>query len=235
MKDPLKIYEVLQKEYGPQGWWPLSSCKKKKGFDERGYHRREFSYPKTDAQRFEIIIGAVLTQNTSWRNVEKAMLNLEESALLDIEKIRKMKKGKLASLIRPAGYFNQKAERLIIVSKLFHDKGFAELRKQKTGELRKLLLSVKGVGPETADSMILYAFSKPSFVVDTYTRRILGRLGHDENSYEEVQQIFHSSLDPDVELFQEYHALMVEHAKQHCKTRPDCEKCPFSPKCPKRL
>ncbi|MBW2972970.1 endonuclease III domain-containing protein [Candidatus Woesearchaeota archaeon] len=208
-----KIFKTLYKTYGAQNWWPVTSKNK----------------------QFEIIIGTILTQNTSWKNVEKAIANLKEKNLIHPAKIIKTNKNALAKLIKPSGYFNQKAERLKIVSKfLLQNKNLSRLPVKK---LRETLLEIKGVGPETADSIILYAFNKPSFVVDLYTKRIFSRLGfcNQDCKYDELQDLFHKSLARDAKLFNEYHALIVEHAKQFCRKTPECRGCPLTKVCRKRI
>ena len=196
-----KIYNILHKTYGKQGWWPVT----------------------TDNRQFEIIIGAILTQNTAWKNVEKAIANLRRAKLIDANKILKIKKEKLAQLIQSAGYYNQKAERLKIIAKFYLE------NKNPT---REQLLDVKGVGPETADSILLYAYNKPSFVVDAYTKRIFSRLGLIKtDDYHEVQDFFHANLEKNEKLFNEYHALIVELAKRHCNKKPECGGCPLGKMC----
>jgi len=217
------IFNSLLKKYGKQGWWPLS-----KGFLYTKHHNGN---PACDKDRFEIMVGAVLTQNTSWLNVEKAILNLNKAKLLDAGKIKKADVKKIASLIKPAGYYNQKAERLKIIAEYFLKNKNVFLKNAK--ELREELLKVKGIGNETADSIVLYAFEKPSFVVDAYTRRIFSRLRicNEKDKYEEIQSAFEKALPSDVSLFKEYHALIVEHAKRHCKKKPSCEGCVLRKKC----
>jgi len=185
-----------------------------------------------DRQRFEVIIGTILTQNTSWKNAEKAVRALIHAGALDAGKIRRLPQRPLARLIRSSGYYNQKAERLKLVSAYFVEH-FSRFRKRSglsaTARLREELLAIKGIGPETADSILLYAFQKPVFVVDAYTRRIFHRLGlcGEKASYGEIQELFHRSLPRDQRLFNEYHALLVEHAKRHCSKQPLCSACPL--------
>jgi len=207
------IYSLLYKAYGAQKWWPVTSKN----------------------EQFEIILGTILTQNTSWKNVETAIANLNSEKLIDPAQIARVDTQKLAALIKPSGYFNQKAERLKIMAKFFLDN--KNLSVLHISELRKKLLEIKGVGPETADSIVLYAFNKPSFVVDLYTKRIFSRLGlcSKNCSYDELQKMFHDALPKDAQLFNEYHALIVEHAKQHCKKMPVCKNCPLSDKCKKLM
>jgi len=170
-----------------------------------------------------------LTQNTSWTSVEKALLNLKALNALDNKLIQKISVEQLKSAIRPAGYFNQKAKKLLAFSKFF-----SELDGRVPS--RDELLSIWGIGNETADSMLLYAFKTPVFVVDAYTKRIFSRVGLCKNdvSYEELQQMFHESLENKFELFNEYHALIVELAKRNCaKNNPNCDSCPINKLCKK--
>jgi endonuclease III related protein len=189
-----KIYVELLKIYGRQGWWPINGK----------YHKGDYSYPRTDSERFEICIGAILTQNTSWKNVEKALKNIEGATA---KSLLSMGQKKLAASIRSAGYYNQKAKKLLLFAKFYVQlKGRIPTREQ--------LLDLWGIGPETADSILLYAYNVPSFVVDAYTRRILvakGIVSKDAN-YDEIKQLFEKSLR-DVREYQECHALLVEHAK----------------------
>lgn len=228
----------MLKEYGHQGWWPLTSDGKLKP----EYHKGDYSYPKTDKQFLEICQGAILTQNTSWKNVEKALTCLNENKLIDIDKILAHQHNALAECIRSSGYHNQKAERLKIMAKFLKATPISMLQKLDVKTLREILLKIKGVGPETADSIILYAFNKPIFVIDTYTKRIFSRLGlcKKDVKYEELQELFMSNLSTnnpqkDTELFNEYHALLVEHAKRYCATKPRCEECILRNECKKSI
>jgi len=214
--ESVKLYDLYQRllaAYGPQGWWPADGP-------------------------LEMIVGAILTQATAWGNAEAAIANLEGAGLLSLEGLRDAPIDRVASLIRPAVYYNQKARRL---------KGFCDLVAERYGgdlarllaaplpDLREELLSIGGIGPETADSIILYAAKKPSFVVDAYTKRLLARLLliGPEVGYDEIRELFLSSLPPDVELYGEYHALIVRHCKEHCRARPRCEGCPLGAICPR--
>ncbi|MEW6214038.1 MAG: endonuclease III domain-containing protein, partial [Nitrospirota bacterium] len=181
---------------------------------------------------FEIALGAILTQNTNWGNVEKAIENLKGEKALCAKRIHEMKSERLASLIKPAGYFNIKAKRLksfidFLINE-YHG-SMKRMRNEDMNSLRKKLLSVNGIGPETADSILLYALDKPVFVIDAYTKRVLSRHGimEHEKSYEEFQELFHSSLGKDVKLFNEYHALFVRLGKVYCKRKPICVPCPI--------
>lgn len=202
-------YSSLFSAFGPQGWWPGKT-------------------------RFEVITGAILTQNTAWTNVEKAIRNLREKRVLCPERMRALSHDELASLIRPAGYFNIKAKRLrsFLDHLHFEHKGSLDkLLKQESQKLRRELLSINGIGPETADSIILYAAVRPEFVVDAYTKRIFERHGLVESGagYDDVKALFMENLPPDARLFNEYHALIVRTGKDFCRPRePRCASCPLS-------
>ena len=203
-----KIYDLLYARFGPQDWWPGDTP-------------------------FEVIVGSVLTQNTNWGNVEKAIANLKTAKMLTPEKLHKIKPAELAKLIRPAGYFNIKASRLKnLIGWLFMNYAgkLAKLKPIPTHQLRGQLLSVSGVGPETADSILLYALNRPVFVVDAYTRRILSRhhLIKFDASYEQIRAFFESNLQADNQLFNEYHALLVRTGKEFCKPTPLCADCPLN-------
>ncbi len=200
----LKIYNRLLKHFGPQDWWPM----------QRGFKPPEW----------EVCIGAVLTQNTNWGNVELALKNLKKADLLSRKDIEKTRKKRLAALIRPAGYYNQKARKLRILAS-FSGK-----------PTRENLLGLWGLGPETVDSILLYAHGEPYFVIDAYTRRVFSRMGlqlDTKTDYEEIRSIFEDNLPRDVSLYKEFHALIVELAKRHCRARPLCENCPLSGECRK--
>ncbi|QMU56675.1 MAG: endonuclease III domain-containing protein [Candidatus Mycalebacterium zealandia] len=194
--------------YGAQNWWPAQTA-------------------------FECVVGAILTQNTAWTNVEKAIAQLKSETEITPGKIDKMPAAKLARLIKPSGYFNQKARRLKIFARFVaRDYGgnIGALLTEETGKLRKILLALEGIGPETTDSIILYAAEKPVFVIDAYTKRIASRHGFapQSASYGEAQELFAVNLPRETELFNEYHALIVRTAKQFChKKEPDCENCPL--------
>ncbi|WP_213697530.1 endonuclease III domain-containing protein [Acetomicrobium sp.] len=194
----IAIYEALLDAYGPQGWWPVAGS----------YHQGDYGYPRNEKEAFEIIVGAVLTQNTAWTSVERALENLRRIDALNPHKILALSLDVLKSAIRPAGFFNQKAIYLREMADFF-----VELKGRTPS--RKELMSVKGVGNETADSILLYAYKRPEFVIDAYTKRIVTSLGLAERKagYMELKNLFESNLPRDVALYQEYHALLVEHAK----------------------
>ena len=202
-----EIYRLLYDKFGPQHWWPGET-------------------------RFEIITGAILTQNTNWTNVEKAIANLKSAECLIPEKLHRFDPAQLADLIRPAGYFNIKAKRLKnFLNWLFENYNgeLTELESLDTNRLRAELLSIKGVGRETADSILLYAFDRTVFVVDAYTARVVFRheLIAPDADYEQLQDFFESSLPADTQLFNEYHALLVRVGKEFCRPKARCPGCPL--------
>ncbi|NTV96215.1 MAG: endonuclease III domain-containing protein [Thiobacillus sp.] len=210
----LAIYERLLARYGPQHWWPGETP-------------------------FEVMVGAVLTQNTAWGNVEKAIANLKQAGALDCRAILERSDADLAELIRPAGYFNVKTRRLKALCGFLAARGVAEAPEAlagqgNLGQLRTALLAVHGIGEETADSILLYALGRPSFVVDAYTRRAYTRLGLLEGGepYAEIKRRFEAGLARDVALYNEYHALIVRLGKEHCRPRPRCADCPLLALCP---
>ena len=214
----IKIYEKLYDLYGPQGWWPLinhDGTNPTKTGAIRGYHPENYDLPTNRNQVYEIILGAILTQNTSWLSAEMALFNLDELNVIEPEKLLELDDETLKSAIRCAGFLNQKAVYLREVTKFF-----IEIH----GKIptRKELLAVKGVGNETADSILLYAYKQPEFVVDAYTKRIFSHLGlaRENIKYMELKNLFESSLPKDVALYQEYHALIVEHAKRYYSKKP---------------
>ena len=202
------IFNKLFSHFGAQYWWPADSP-------------------------FEVIIGAILTQNTNWQNVEKAINNLKKQRLLNPDKLYRLSQRRLASLIVPAGYYNIKAKRLKNFLDFFMKTYRGSSKKMSlldTQSLRGQLLSVNGIGQETADSILLYAFKKPIFVIDAYTRRIFIRhhLIKEDFGYSEIQNLFMQNLKADVKLFNEYHALLVKLAKEIClKNKPKCDICPL--------
>ena len=203
----MTIYRRLFERFGPQGWWPGESP-------------------------FEVAVGAILTQNTNWANVEKAISNLKSARVLSPRRLFLMPERELAALIRPSGYYNVKARRLKALIAFIHGEYGGDLQrmfKEPLVPLRERILMVKGVGPETCDSILLYAAGKPIFVIDAYTKRVLSRHGmiSDGTSYSAVQELFMRGLPTDVALYKEYHALFVRLAKSFCKTKPQCAGCPL--------
>jgi endonuclease-3 related protein len=208
MDDVLReLYRKLFDAFGPQGWWPGDSP-------------------------FEVILGAILTQNTNWRNVAQVIAGLKEEGLLEPRALRQMPDAELARRLKPSGYFNIKARRvknfLDFFACHFHD-SVAEMAGKDLETLRPALLTVKGIGPETADSILLYALHKPTFVVDAYTYRVLSRhhLAPEACSYDELQALFMENLPPEVPLYQEFHALLVQVGKEFCRPAPRCPACPL--------
>jgi endonuclease III related protein len=210
----MEVFEALFKRYGALNWWPAETP-------------------------FEVCVGAILTQNTNWVNVEKAVVNLKRAGVLSAEALHEMEKERLAELIRPSGFFNVKSDRLKEFVGWMLDR-YGSLDAMFNGEwqpLREELLAVRGIGRETCDSILLYAGDKPSFVVDAYTRRLFSRLGlvGESAGYEELRALFMNALPHDRALFNEYHALIVEHYKRHCRKKPLCEGCPLKGLCLNRL
>jgi len=206
----LAVFNVLFTAYGPQHWWPGDTP-------------------------FEIMVGAVLTQNTAWTNVEQAIANLVRHDRLSAASIIATRKDHLANWLRPSGYFNIKAARLKNFCRWYVEAGgYTVLSQVDTDALRDALLSVNGVGPETADDILLYAFERPVFVIDAYTRRLFSRLGFiaGDEAYEELRLTVEERLGQDVELYNEFHALIVHHAKIVCRVRPRCGDCQFRTRCP---
>ena len=204
-----RLYDLLLDRYGPQRWWPADSP-------------------------FEVMVGAVLTQNTAWSNVEQAIARLQRHRLLDAARLLACDPGRLAGLIRPSGYYNVKAQRLQNLCRQVESLGgVAAMRTLSTGQLRARLLEVNGIGPETADAILLYAFERPVFVVDAYLRRILARCGliRGDEPYERLRQAVEAQLPGDVARLNELHALVVRHAKAHCRSRPRCTGCAAAPGC----
>jgi endonuclease-3 related protein len=203
----MEIYERLFQAFGPRHWWPGETP-------------------------FEVMVGAILTQNTSWINVEKAIRRLKEEGHLTAAAIHRLKRSELASLIRSSGTYRIKADRLKTFTTFLFERYGGKISRMKKGPARTLrvrLLEVKGIGPETADSILLYALGKPIFVVDAYTKRILSRHGivSEKASYEEIQQLFMDHLPVEERLFNEYHALLVYLGKRICQKVPKCDICPL--------
>ena len=205
--DLMEMYQKMIRHFGRLNWWPAQTP-------------------------FEVCIGAILTQNTAWTNVERAIANLKEARCLSAEGIETSDPERLAELIRPSGYYNQKAKKLKTFVRFFaHEYGasFQQWQQESLGEARTKLLSVNGIGPETADSILLYALNKPIFVVDAYTRRIFSRHGFfpENSTYHEMQAFFSRYLPQETSLYNEFHAQVVYTGKTFCRMRPLCEGCPL--------
>ena len=203
-----EVYQRLLDAFGPQKWWPGDTP-------------------------FEMMVGAILVQNTSWQNVERAIGNLRAADLLAPHALYDVPQAELEELIRPAGYYRVKAKRLRSLLKFFverYDGSIEALFRTPLGKLRQELLGIHGVGPETADSILLYGGSLPTFVVDAYTYRIFSRHGWIdlESDYHQIQEYFHDHLPADAPMFNEFHALLVHLGKHYCKkSKPLCEACPL--------
>jgi len=206
----MQVYQVLLSYYGEQHWWPAESA-------------------------FEMMVGAILTQNTNWNNVEKALHNLRNADAIHPDVIITSNRTSLEAWIRPAGFFRQKSNSLIHLSKFYLQYGNLEGMKQAPlKHLRKALLNVHGIGPETADSILLYGTDKTIFVIDSYTKRIFHRLGilpETIHTYDNVQKFFQCNLPTSLALYQQYHALIVIHAKEHCRKHALCSGCPLLHAC----
>jgi endonuclease III related protein len=206
-KKLLKTYNVLLKHFGKQYWWPADS-------------------------KFEVIIGAILTQNTNWNNVEKSIFNLKQKNIIDPKKIYSLGEKKLSTLIKSSGFYNQKAKSIYNFVKYLKNNFNFDLKKflsQDLDKLRKELLSLKGIGPETADSIILYSANKPKFVVDAYTFRLCKRININHiHDYTLLQKIFEKNIKPNPKSYNEFHALIVKLAKVYCRKNPICNKCPLN-------
>lgn len=223
---PTKLHRALREAYGPQGaWWPV----------DRGWHEKHGTDP-----RFEIILGSLLTQNTAWRNVEKALAQLKKRGALEPRVLLDAETSRVEEWVRSSGTYKEKARRVVETLQYFKDHGnldlsrYGEAASMAPGHARRELLALHGVGPETADTILLYALGFPFFVVDAYTKRILARLGimPERSNYEEVQRWFVGKMKPETAKFAEFHALLVEHAKARCRSEPVCAGCPLLAACP---
>jgi len=229
-----KIYDLLFAYYGPQGWWPLESRAKTGNYDAGGYHKTDYTVPHSAQQKFEVILGAVLTQNTAWTNVSRALHALLRARCTLPEHILDLAEKKLADLVRPSGYYNQKAKKLKHIATAFTEQCWLC---DGTAPSRSQLLALWGVGEETADSILLYAFGRCFFVVDAYTRRLLTRMGVVEQkaNYTIIQNLFHKQIKSRYSLYNEFHALIVQHAKIHCRKKPLCTGCPLARVCDTKI
>ena len=220
------IFDRLFEAFGPQGWWPTTP----RGDIRPRYYPEKACRRLEENEQWEIVVGAMLTQNTAWRNVESALAGLWQQGLMDLHAMGSAPLDRLALAVRPSGYFNQKAARLQNIAAYIEERHAGDITdflRLSPRELRAELLSLKGVGPETADSILLYAAQVPRFVIDAYTRRILGRLGvvEPEVQYDDLQTKFESELPRELEIYNEFHALLVKLATTSCKTIPECRSC----------
>ena len=224
--NPVRLYRKLFAFYGPQGWWPVSNRR----FGKATYAKRE---KLNRHQQLEVCVGSILAQNTAWSNAAKAIERLKQDRLLDLETLATCSQARLANCIRSAGFFNQKALRLKLFCRhvLKRDGSISVLLNQPVEDLRSELVSLHGIGPETCDSMMLYAGQKPVFVVDAYTLRLVDRLYALRLDYAAGQAFFQSSLPDKAGLFNEFHGLIVEHSKAFCRSKPDCKGCFLKKNC----
>ena len=209
----IEIFDRLLEHHDPQHWWPADSP-------------------------FEVMVGAILVQSTAWTNAEHAIRNLKSADALSPSAIRDLDTADLESLIRPSGFFRVKSKKLVAFCRFLGERyqdDVDSMTGQQTESLRDQLLTVYGIGEETADDILLYALGHPVFVVDAFTRRIFSRLGlcDQKASYRALQDMFHEEIEPDADLYGEYHALIVRHGNTVCKRRPTCNECPLSSDCPK--
>jgi endonuclease-3 related protein len=203
----LNIFRTLLSSFGKRNWWPGET-------------------------ELEIIVGAILTQNTSWKNVEKAINNMKAQGVLDVDTLHTITKDQLGEIIKPSGFYNQKSSRLKLFINVLHENfnnSMDNLEYYDINDLRNLLLGISGIGPETADSILLYALNRPVFVVDAYTKRFLKnhQLYDGKGKYDDVQQFFMTNLPHDTYLFNEFHALIVCLCQNYCKKKPECIMCPL--------
>ncbi len=230
MTDDLNgIYRIFRKSYGMQGWWPIIN-------PETGVSEYRTGAPQNESDIFEIIMGAILTQNVAWKNVEKALALLKKKRLLNPKKLYKASHEDIAECITSTGYYNQKTIKIKNFLNWFSEYNFSfeKLILMKTELLREKLLEINGIGPETADSILLYGLERKIFVIDAYTKRIYSRLGYIKanESYDKIQELFHKGFKGGVEKYNEYHALIVTHGKDICKNSPQCEICCLNSICP---
>ena len=220
-----EVFARMFASYGPQGWWPVTLRAGREPVYRPGVYT-----PRRESERHEIAFGAVLAQNTAWGNARKALMALSAAGIRTPEDMVAVPMARLQTLIRPSGYFRQKAARLKTLAAFLRE---TRHQTQSTAALRGALLGLNGIGPETADSILLYAWERPVFVVDAYACRLLVRLGICARSpaYAEASRVFEGVLEPRVALCNEYHALIVRHAVAHCRSRPACAGCPVRTLC----
>lgn len=227
---PRAVYSRLFRHFGPQGWWPVTP----EGKTAPVYVPKRYG-KRPEPEMLEICVGAILTQNTAWTNVEKAIAGLKGADAMRLRSLAMMRRSRLAGLIRPSGYYNQKAQRLQEFARYIircHGGSLRLFFDRPSAAVREELLALNGIGPETADSMLLYAAGKPVFVVDAYTRRFGGKFGwFSDTDYHAVQKFFVEALPRSVAVYNEYHALIVALAKDHCRAKPRCAGCPVERDC----
>lgn len=225
MNKVLKIYNILYDTYGPQGWWPFVNYKGKNNFKEGnsdGYHILDYTFPRDKGEVFEVCLGSILTQNTTFTSVVKSLNNLNDMGCLDYKKIKKMPIEELKILIKPSGYHNQKSNYIVVFIDFFESL-------DSRIPTRDELLEIKGIGPETADSILLFAYNQPHFKVDAYTKRILlhNKLIPENAKYNDIKNFMEKEINKEIKddrelvtIYQEYHALIVNHAKQYYSKKP---------------
>lgn len=223
-KNLKNIYMILYSYYGPQGWWPVTQG------NAYPTYRKNYFGPLTESECFEISCGAILTQSVSWKNVEKCIVNLKKADLISPKRIVKVSTNDLELLIRSSGYYRQKAIKLKNFSNwiLLNGGKLKNIFKTDPYKIREDLLKIKGIGKETADSILLYAGCFPFFVIDAYTKRLFKRVYNTEiQEYDILQDIFHLNINKDFKIYNEFHALIVEHSKRFCGKIPICYRCPL--------
>jgi endonuclease-3 related protein len=226
-----KLFRLLYEHFGPQGWWPVYDLKHSKSV-----YRKGFFGVSDENEVFEISIGAILTQNTSWKNAEKALGELKKNNFLNYKKILSTDERDIAYFIKSSGYYNQKAKKIKKFSLWIKEKGgtISLHERDNPYSLRNDLLSINGIGKETADSILLYGLNMPFFIIDTYTRRVYQRVSGDDRDYEydELREVFENSIEKNFKIYNEFHALIVKIGKDFClKTNPICNMCPLKKIC----
>ena len=234
--NPEVLYCELLNSYGPQGWWPVLIDNHKFKKDERGYHKGNTVVETSLKDKYEIITGAVLTQNTSWKNVEKCILNLKRNGIISADILLEQDENKIKKLIKSSGYYNQKYKKLRNILEYLYEKGYLKITEEKNQGIpaRRELLDLWGIGEETADSILLYAYNYTSFVIDAYTKRLTERImpgKHNLKSYIDYKQYYEDNIKRSVIVYNEFHALIVKHSVEVCRKKPDCEKCFLKNKC----
>jgi endonuclease III related protein len=232
--NPENLYTSLYKYYGPQGWWPLTmnSCYNIEK-DISGYHKKNPLIKHNSTDRFEIITGAILTQNTSWKNVEICIKNLKNNGIITAEALINGEEENIKAIIKSSGYYNQKYKKLKLVLNYLKDNDLVNNDNNVFIPDRGDLLQIWGIGEETADSILLYGYNKPSFVIDTYTQRITERLIPDAKlkKYKEYKKYFEDNIEKNIVLYNEYHALIVKHSIEVCRKTPLCIECFLKESC----
>jgi len=228
------IYEKLFETHGPQGWWPLLFEERKNFTDSEGYHKKNTIYTQTRTDRFEISTGAVLTQNTNWNNVYSCLTDFKKYSITTPESFLDKDIDFIKNIIRRTGYYNQKYLKLVNLISFFQKNNYFGLPEKLS---REALLEIWGIGEETADSILLYAFNRKTFVIDAYSKRIASRLDSTLKlkTYKDYQKYFTENIPDDLEIFNQYHALIVKHCVEICRKKPYCDKCILFSYCDKAI